>query len=332
MSTFQLKRIFKKILIFITVISVFFSFSHSKKVYAKQIYYIGGHTAGFILNEEGVDVLAVTEVLTDKGLVSPAKDADIRLGDIILSLNENKIKSGLDLEKNLSLYNNGLLTAQIKRNGKIILKDITPAKDINGKYRLGLIVRDAVTGIGTITYYDSNGNFSALGHPIYRDGYELLEISGGKIFTCMIIGVDKGVKGYTGELKGIFSPSDEIGVINSNGNVGITGKVNEKISDKEVEIGKAKQGSALIYCCVDGTEVKEYSVSIVKTDYSEKNNKNFVIKITDKQLIEKTGGIIQGMSGSPIVQNGKLVGAITHVFVNDPQRGYGIAIEKMINE
>lgn len=314
------------------IVSVFFSFSHSKKVYAKQVYYIGGQTAGFILNEDGVDVLAVTDVLTEKGISSPAKEADIRLGDILLSLNDNKIKSGLDLEKILSEYNNELLTAKIKRNDKVILKDVVPVKDINGKYRLGLIVRDAVTGIGTITYYDSNGNFSALGHPIYRDGYDLLEISGGKIFSCMIIGVDKGVKGYTGELKGVFSPSDEIGIITSNTNVGIKGKITEKISDKEAEIGKAKQGSASIYCCVDGNEVKEYSVSIVKTDYNDKSNKNFVIKITDKQLIEKTGGIVQGMSGSPIVQNGKLVGAITHVFVNDPQRGYGIAIEKMINE
>lgn len=314
------------------IVSVFFSFSHSKKVYAKQVYYIGGQTAGFILNEDGVDVLAVTDVLTEKGISSPAKEADIRLGDILLTLNDNKIKSGLDLERILSEYNNELLTAKIKRNDKVILKDIVPVKDINGKYRLGLIVRDAVTGIGTITYYDSNGNFSALGHPIYRDGYDLLEISGGKIFSCMIIGVDKGVKGYTGELKGVFSPSDEIGIITSNTNVGIKGKSTEKISDKEAEIGKAKQGSASIYCCVDGNEVKEYSVSIVKTDYNDKSNKNFVIKITDKQLVEKTGGIVQGMSGSPIVQNGKLVGAITHVFVNDPQRGYGIAIEKMINE
>lgn len=332
MSTLKTKLFFKKILILVVALSVFFSFSRDKKVYAKQIYYLGGQTAGFILNQEGVDVLAVSEVVTKDGIVSPAKESDIRLGDILLSLNGKKIKSGLELEKILSQYKDGMLTAQIKRDNNVILKDVTPVKDINGKYRLGLIVRDAITGIGTITYSDSSGNFAALGHPIYRDAYDLLEISDGKIFSCMIIGVDKGSRGYTGELKGVFSPTDQIGNITSNTNVGIKGQLSEKISDKEVEIGKAKQGSALIYACVDGVEVKEYSISIVKTDYYEKNNKNFVIKITDKELLEQTGGIVQGMSGSPIVQNGKLVGAITHVFVSDPQRGYGIAIDKMINE
>ena len=193
-----------------------------------------------------------------------------------------------------------------------------------------VIIRDAISGIGTITFYTSEGEFSALGHPIYNDNNSIFDLSSGKIFPSNVIGVYKGKKGVPGEIKGVFTEDNSIGEITSNSKIGIKGKLNKKIKGQEIEIGKGEIGKASIYCCVDGTEVKEYSVSIVKCDYQNKQNKNFVIKINDKKLLEKTGGIIQGMSGSPIVQDGKLIGAVTHVFINDPQRGYGISVDNLI--
>lgn len=332
MSMINFKKVLKKILILTIVLSVFFSFTQKGNVKAEQtLYYLGGQTAGFVLNEKGVDVLSVTDVLCENGTVSPCKNADIRIGDVILSINGKDVTDGLSLEKLVSENGNDL-KIKIKREGKILLKDVVSAKDLNGKNKLGLIVRDAITGIGTITYYTKN-TFSALGHSISNENGEIFSISGGKAFSCMVVGVEKGGRGYTGELKGVFSPTDEIGIITANTKTGLKGELSSpvKSSQKLIRIDKAKPGKASIFSCINGNEVKEYSISIVKADLN-KANKNFVIKITDKELLEVTGGIVQGMSGSPIVQNGKLVGAITHVFVGDAQRGYGISVQNMINE
>ena len=160
-----------------------------------------------------------------------------------------------------------------------------------------------------------------------------MRINGGKAYACNIIGVKKGVRGKAGEIRGYFIEDEPIGEILENAPAGVFGKITDKtFTDdlKKIQVGKARQGDASIYSTIEGTKPKEYGISIVKVDDGAPENKNLVVKITDEKLLRKTGGILQGMSGSPIVQDGKIVGAVTHVFVNDPTRGFGIAIEKML--
>ena len=201
---------------------------------------------------------------------------------------------------------------------------------------MGMFVRDDVSGIGTITYIKENNEFGALGHPVTEgESQKALRINSGVAYGCNIIGVNRGVRGKAGEIRGYFIEDEILGVIEKNTAAGIFGKItDEKFTDglKKMETGEAKPGKASLYSTVEGTRPKEYEITIVKADRSAAENKDLVVKITDEKLIEKTGGILQGMSGSPIVQNGKLVGAVTHVFLNDPTRGFGISIEKMIKE
>ncbi len=330
MRNFKKGNFYLKILILVSIF-IFSAIANSSAVFADEVkYYLGGNVAGFVLDEKGACVIALTDVLTNEGMVAPAEDGGIKNGDLILSLSGEKIETAQDIDKFLSDFKGGEIIVEIQRDNEKILKTVSPRKDIVGNYKIGLIIRDALTGIGTITFYNSNGEFSALGHPIYSDKNSIFELSSGKIYPSSVIGVYKGKKGVPGEIKGVFTEDNSLGEITSNSKVGIKGKLSQKIKGEEIELGKGEIGKASIYCCTEGTEVKEYSISIVKCDESSKQNKNFVIKITDKKLLEKTGGIIQGMSGSPIVQNGKLIGAVTHVFINDPTRGYGISVNNLI--
>lgn len=302
--------------------------------------YIGGIPAGFTLKLGGVQVVGVCEVLTQDGTKCPAKDADISVGDIIKSINGIKIESAQDLDAALKNDRRNGYTISIYRNGDTQSKNIYPAKDItNGKNKLGVLVRDSVSGIGTITYIEKNTlKFGSLGHPVLDENGECMNACGGKIYNCSIVNVVKGIRGKAGELKGIFLNDKPVATAEKNCASGIFGKFNEDydFSDFEsVKIADANdvvQGKATIYTTIDGITPKKYSVSIIKVDKYNKQNKNFVVKITDNDLLENTGGIVQGMSGSPIIQNGKLIGAITHVFLNDSTRGYGISIENMINK
>ena len=199
-------------------------------------------------------------------------------------------------------------------------------------YKLGILIRDGVSGIGTITFIKEN-RIAALGHPILNDNNSLVEIIGGNVYTCNITGCVKGERGKAGELKGNFIRISPFACIEKNLLCGVYGCLNDNFDYKtlkKVKIGEAVPGEASIYSTTTGNLPKEYSISIIKVDNNE-DYKNFVIKVTDKELLNTTGGIVQGMSGSPIVQNGKLVGAVTHVFLNDPTRGFGIKIDKMIN-
>ncbi len=318
-----------KFLSIIIAILICFSFNSYKNVYASEEIYLGGMPAGFTITTHGAEVIGVCDVVCDSGLVSPLREIGIKEGDIIYKINNYEINSANDIKKALNSNENAII--EYSHNGQTIIKQVKAVKDINGNYKLGVYIRDSISGIGTITYIKGN-KFASLGHPVIDDNGCILNICGGKLYNCSISGYIKGVRGRAGELKGAFLRNDEIANIDKNLDCGVYGTLTDNFDTTsliKVELGSAKIGDAYIYSTIEGSVPKKYNISIVKVDDS--GNKNFVIKINDKELISKTGGIVQGMSGSPIVQNNKLIGAITHVFINDPTRGFGIKIDNMIN-
>lgn len=299
----------------------------------KSTLYLGGFAAGFTVTTKGCEVIGISEVVSENGLRSPAKDAGIKEHDIILSVGGKETNTFEDIDAVLSDYKKGSLFITIKRDGETLIKELIPIKDLTGKYKLGVYVRDKLTGIGTITYVDKSGTVMALGHPICGDDDKAIEIKSGELFACNIYGVEKGERGKAGELKGMFLSEAILGYIDNNLAVGIKGRLCstfDKSKLNEIEVGEGHIGEASIVTTVQGLNAEEFSVSIVKAEKNAKDNRNFVIKITDKKLLDIAGGIVQGMSGSPIVQDGKIVGAITHVFLNDPTRGFGISIQNML--
>lgn len=322
----------RKFYMFSVILTLFFIFSsnlYSKTAYADTNIYLGGMTAGFTLNTKGAEIVGITDVITDNGIISPAKNAGIVVGDIILKINDNDVNGVLDIEKNIQM---NTVIAKISRKGEILYKSISPTKDLTNNYRLGVLIRDGVSGIGTITFIKDN-RIAALGHPILNEDKSLIEITGGNVYPCNIAGYVKGERGKAGELKGNFLRTNSFAYIEKNLVCGVYGTINDNFelkNLKKIETGSATPGNAEIYSTITGNQINKYSIAIIKVDNNE-SCKNFVIKVTDKELLNTTGGIIQGMSGSPIVQNGKLVGAVTHVFINDPTKGFGISIDKMIN-
>ena len=299
--------------------------------------YLGGMPAGFTLGIGGAQIVGICEVLTENGVQNPAKDAQICVGDIIVNFGGVKIETAADIDGVLSSYKGGETQLTLERGKEKLKTDILPVKDMaSGRYKLGVLIRDSVSGIGTVTFIRQDMRFGSLGHAVSSADGNLMNVNGGSIYNCSIVNVVKGERGRAGELKGLFVNDKKIASADKNCATGIFGTM-EKDYDlsslQKIEISdEAQPGRAVIYSTVDGITPAEYSVNIIKVDKNNKQNKNFVVKITDKALLEAAGGIVQGMSGSPIVQNGKLIGAITHVFINDPTRGYGTAIGNMIDE
>lgn len=229
------------------------------------------------------------------------------------------------------------------RNGNQKTAKLSPAKTNREEYKLGLWVRDAAAGVGTVTFYDpDSGSFGALGHGIQDvDTGDLITIAKGEAVTSNILSITKGEKGSPGEIRGTIENGKTIGEVYKNTSLGIYGKLNnrnrvELDNTKRTQVlarNEIKQGKASILCSLESNKVEEYEIEIQKlyTNNNE-NNKSMVLKVTDNRLLEKTGGIIQGMSGSPILQDGKFVGAVTHVMVNDPTTGYGVFADMMLKE
>ncbi len=332
------KKIVKTLFLLFAVLLCAFSYSPITASAETNSLYLGGFSAGFTLNTTTVEVIGICDVITSDGMRSPARDCGIKTGDIIEKINGIEVKGTKDINKILA-EDYKKYTVTVIRGGESIKMDIEPAVDLStGTKRLGTLVKDSISGVGTVTYIDkANNKFASLGHPVTDLKNNFIEIQGGAVYGCIIYDVKKGVKGTPGELRGAFESGTVIGNASINCACGIYGDVSPTYdTSKLVRIEKGgiddvKIGKACIYTTVHGNEVKKYDISIVKTDKHNKDNRNFVIKIEDKQLLEISGGIVQGMSGSPIVQNGKLIGAVTHVFVNDPTRGYGIAIDKMLS-
>lgn len=293
--------------------------------------YLGGFPAGFSLETRGAFVMGLSDVVTFEGIKSPSKEAGVAVGDIILSIDGIAVNNAEDVEKVVKDEKEKLL--EIKRCDEKILLDVSPALDMSGNFRLGIFIRDGVNGIGTVTFVN-NGRFASLGHPVTDEVGKPLEIIGGKLYNCNITGYIAGERGKAGELRGTFLKTNDIGNIEKNLISGVYGTLKDGFNTdnlKRVEIGEGKIGSAVIYTTIEGDSTKEYDISIVKVTDASAEAKNYVIKINDKALLDTTGGIVQGMSGSPILQDGKIVGAVTHVFINDPSRGFGISIDNMIN-
>ncbi len=300
-------------------------------------YYLGGMTAGFMLGAGGAEVIDLSEVCADDGIHSPAKEAGICPGDCICAADGSPIKNIGDLNEVLARCDGKEITFTIRRGGETAEVNVLPAKEKkSGKYKIGVLIRDTLSGIGTVTYIErETGKFGALGHKVADEGGNPLEISDPRVFLCSIVGVSKGTRGKAGELRGLFLNDKAVARAEKVCSTGLYGTFesteNFRLTAIDcASISEASIGKALIYSTVDGTCPQAYEIAIAKVDAGNRDNKNFVIKVTDEKLIEETGGIVQGMSGSPIVQNGKLIGAVTHVFINDPTRGYGIGIEKML--
>lgn len=333
---FYTKKAFKALLLFITAIVCAMAFVPMTA--AAETYdglYLGGFPAGFVLSTTKVEVVGLCEVITDDGMCCPAREAGIKAGDVIDKINGEEVNKTADINTLISReYKKYEVT--IIRNGESFIVPVNPVKEraSSGK-RMGVLVKDSINGIGTVTYIDkANKKFASLGHPVTDSENNLLEINGGTVYTGLVYDVKKGMRGVPGELKGAFE-NTVIGQAKINCSCGVFGtlssdfKCGKLVKVEKGSIDSVSIGTAYIYSTVYGKDAKKYKISIAKVDKHNKDNRNFVIKVEDKELLDRTGGIVQGMSGSPIVQNGKLIGAVTHVFINDPTRGYGISIDKM---
>ena len=305
--------------------------------------YPGGTSVGIKLSTEGVLVVGFSDVETRGGTESsPAKMAGLQLGDVLFKVNGNEIQGAKQLGFLIKENNNNLVIVELIRQVCKFNKYIELVKE-GEAYKLGLWVRDSTAGIGTLTFYDANSKtFGALGHPITDgDTNTTFTIKDGDLLSASILSVRKGEKGVPGELRGLFvNERSTIGKISINATSGIFGSttkdlINPKFSEP-MSIGlrnEVKEGPATIISTVGDEGPKEYSIEIVKLLQQDKSGpKSMIIKVTDEELLSKTGGIVQGMSGSPIIQNNKIVGAVTHVLINKPDIGYGIYIEWMLEE
>lgn len=308
----------------------------------EQEIYVSGSTIGIYMETEGVLVIDTGEIEDQNGeMKEPAKNL-VRQGDYIVSFNGEKISTKRELINDIAGLDGEEVTLEVKREGESVPVSVTPVKDTKGDYKLGIWVRDDTQGIGTLTYVDQNGRYGALGHGISDiDTAQLLNIRNGALYKAQIFAINKGSKGNPGELAGFIRYDDRniLGSIEINSKNGIYGQFYKGAEDgitlKKMPVAykqDVKTGEASVLCNVDG-EVREYQAEIKRIDLNhEDTNKSFVIQITDEKLLEKTGGIVQGLSGSPVLQNGKMVGAITHVFVQDSTSGYGIFIENMLGK
>ena len=301
--------------------------------------YVGGMSAGFTLKAGGAQIIGMCEIMTESGVVSPALKAGLKTGDKIIKVNGISVDSITHLNELVDKSRGKTLNIEISRQKENLTISVQPVKDMaTNRYKIGILARDSVSGIGTVTYIDkANGRFGALGHAVLGDNKQELQISDGIVYECNIVGISKGIRGKAGELRGMFLSSKTLGKAEKLSECGIFGQISEEFETNELmktvaDSMQVAPGNAYIYSTIDGVSPKRYEIEIVKVDKYNKENKNYVIKITDDDLIAQTGGIVQGMSGSPIMQNGKLVGAVTHVFLNDPTRGYGIDIQTMICE
>lgn len=302
-----------------------------------------GNTIGVKLKIEGILVVGMSDIETLEGKKElPAKKAGIKAGDLIIAVNGKNINSTEALIEEIDQSNGEDIKVKYKRDNKTCVVTIKPIKSVeDNKYHLGMWVRDSTAGIGTLTFYDPKNNaFGALGHGITDiDTGALMPVENGEIVESSILTIIKGRSGNPGELKGVLiEERRELGIIRKNSPYGIYGILNKdmlsKFPNKLYPVGLRNEvalGSAVILANIDGKAIEEYEIEIQKISQKPSNKqKGMVIKIKDNELLEKTGGIVQGMSGSPIIQNGKLIGAVTHVLVNDPTRGYGIFIENML--
>ncbi len=299
-----------------------------------------GRTVGIKLFSDGVMVVGFGEVATAQGSQNPARDCGLKEGDIITHINREEVDSIESVQSLLQSAGDRAVSIRAVRDTQEVQFTAQAVQcSADGQYKLGAWIRDSMAGIGTMTFCDpASGRFGALGHGINDvDTARLMPMQSGAILYSQVSDVKKGVKGAPGELHGTFQASRELGGLGANTNSGVFGQLSDKSlleGLKPLPVarrGEVKPGPAVIRSNVAGDQVEEYAIEITRI-FPEKtgDTRNLMVKVTDERLLETTGGIVQGMSGSPIIQDGKLIGAVTHVLVNQPDTGYGILIENML--
>lgn len=299
--------------------------------------YIGGYPIGLKLYADGVVIVGTEAVDTEKGSVNTAEKAGLKLGDVIKKVNGTRVKSNSEVSQLIEQSGGEELVFEAERNGKSFEATFKAEFSVSEqKYKAGIWIRDSSAGIGTVTFCTKEGGFASLGHAVCDiDTKSTIPIAQGECTEAKLTGFVKGHNGSAGELCG-YLERERKGIIYSNDSLGVYGCFDSLPENQELyQIASADEvntGEAEIITTIENGITERYSVIIEKIDENSSENKNLVIKITDRDLIEKTGGIIQGMSGSPIIQNGKLVGAVTHVFLNDATGGFGIFAETMLEK
>lgn len=309
---------------------------------SNQMVIPGGMPIGIYMKTDGVLVLGTDSVKGANGVDCVPAENLVKAGDYIIAINGETVDSKKELVSQVGKLDSEKVVLKIRRNDEEINVKLTAAVSNKDEYKLGIWIRDSVQGLGTVTYITTDNKFGALGHGIHDiDIDELLEIEEGRVYNTEILRIEKGKKGSPGGMEGmiVYNRYNILGDIEKNTEIGVYGTIRnlESLTEEQTVVpaclkSDVKMGDAVIRCCVDD-EVKEYDIEIERINYfALEANKGIVIKIVDEELIDVTGGIVQGMSGSPILQDGKIVGAVTHVFVNDPTKGYGIFIEEMLKQ
>lgn len=315
-----------------------FSFTESIAYAEPESVYLGGIPLGIGLAENGLIVTGMVDVITDEGAFCPARGSEISTDDVIIKVNGETV-NGVQSFQSLLQDSIGDVTLTVKRGEREFTASLAPVTDsLTGLKKLGLTVKTGINGIGTLTYLTQKGRFGALGHGIVdADTGKPFFTDQGSVYSCYINGFRRSEAGRPGELIGRFvnrlSPVGSIDICNE---YGVFGRAHEKLKRdlKSIPLGSKKDvktGKAYIYSTIKGSLAKMYEIDIVKIQNQKApKEKSMLIKVTDPELLRETGGILQGMSGSPIVQNGKLVGAVTHVLVSDGTLGYGLFIDWML--
>lgn len=306
---------------------------------AEQKVMVSGEVFGIKLYTDGVIVVGIQEVQTDSGKKSPSGSAGIEVGDIIVAIDGENVYTSDQVQSILGANNGGSFEVKIKRGERYRDYTVTPVYcEREGCYKAGMWVRDSTAGIGTITFYNKqSGIFAALGHQINDiDTKEIMPMLDGEAVKATVSKIEKSTRGTTGSLECNFT-NQTLGKLLTNTDCGIYGayaEVSECAKEYPVAaIQEVKKSKATLISTVEKGQPKEYEIEITHIGFNENNReKNMIVKVTDKDLIDKTGGIVQGMSGSPIIQNGKLVGALTHVIVGNPQKGYAVFAQTMAEE
>lgn len=300
-----------------------------------------GRAVGIKLFSDGVVVVGTSDIATEEGNVNPAKDCGLKEGDIITHINATEVDTIEEVSALLQELEGEAMSIRAIRDDKQVQLTATAALcSADGAYKLGAWIRDSMAGIGTVTFYcPDTGAFGALGHGINDvDTALLMPLESGSILPASVAGVEKGVKGDPGQLKGVFDTSSTLGLLHANTSGGVFGVMADSgwVEGTPVEVAQRDEveaGDASILCNIDQDQVEEYAVRIEKVfPESAEDCRDYLIKVTDPRLLEATGGIVQGMSGSPILQNGKIVGAVTHVLIDDPASGYGIWVGRMLQQ
>ncbi|MDO4485394.1 MAG: SpoIVB peptidase [Bacillota bacterium] len=313
-------------------------------VVAERVLIPGGQSVGVKMDVRGVLIVGLEEIEgKDGNIVNPGLLSGLQIGDMIMKINDKDVYRADEVQSMVNEIKD-TVTLKVKRNDEILNVDINPVQaGEDGLYKLGIWVKDKTAGIGTLTYYDPvNSTFGALGHGIVDPQTScILSVETGLLLESQVQEVQEGKSGEPGEIRGIFYHTNEpLGSLEKNSGFGVFGTAYHPIENtlysKPIAVGSQEQvqlGKAYILSTLSNNEIKRFEVEIEKIEKQKKpSDKSMVIKVTDEELLEECGGIVQGMSGSPIIQNNRLIGAVTHVFVNDPQRGYGIFVEWMLQE